>query len=147
VQGFVDRARADGAEPLCGGGRHERGGLYFAPTLLTNVRTDMEIAQNEVFGPVLTWHPFRDDAELVAIANATDYGLAATIFTRNERRASDLAAQVVAGTVWVNCFFIRELAAPFGGARTSGIGREGGAWSFDFFCDVKNVAIRKESFV
>jgi acyl-CoA reductase-like NAD-dependent aldehyde dehydrogenase len=147
VQGFVDRAVADGAQALWGGGPAERGGLYFAPTLVTNVRTDMEIACNEVFGPVLTWHVFRDDDELIAIANATDYGLAATIFTRNERRASDLAARVVAGTVWVNCFFIRELAAPFGGARNSGIGREGGSWSFDFFCDVKNVAIRKGSFV
>ena len=80
------------------------------------------------------------------MANGTRYGLAAVIFTRDERRARRLASQVVAGTVWVNCFFVRDLAAPFGGARESGIGREGGTWSFDFFSDVKNVAIRKGSF-
>ena len=106
----------------------------------------MEIAQREVFGPVLTWQTFGGDEEVVTLANGTRYGLAAVIFTRDERRARRLAAQVVAGTVWVNCFFVRDLAAPFGGARESGIGREGGTWSFDFFCDVKNVAIRKGSF-
>ncbi|TPV94177.1 MAG: aldehyde dehydrogenase family protein, partial [Myxococcales bacterium FL481] len=89
---------------------------------------------------------FRDDEEVVAEANATRYGLAATIFTRDEKKAWELASRVVAGTVWVNCFFVRELAAPFGGSRNSGIGREGGVWSFDFYCDVKNVAIKRDSF-
>ena len=146
VDGFVQRAKSDGAEVLWGGGVHERGGLFYAPTLLRGVQTDMEVVQREVFGPVLTWQTFRDDEEVVAEANATRYGLAATIFTRDEKRAWELASRVVAGTVWVNCFFVRELAAPFGGSRNSGIGREGGVWSFDFYCDVKNVAIKRDSF-
>ena len=146
VDGFVRRALAAGARAEWGGGPDPRGGLYYAPTLLTGVRGDMEVVQREVFGPVLTWQTFSDDDEVVAAANATRYGLAATIFSRNEARAWALASKVVAGTVWVNCFFIRELAAPFGGARESGIGREGGTWSFDFYCDVKNVAVRKGSF-
>lgn len=146
VDGFVQRAKADGAEVVWGGGPDERGGLFYAPTLLRNVRTDMEVVQREVFGPVLTWQTFSDDEQVIAEANATKYGLAATVFTRDEKRAWEIASRVVAGTVWVNCFFVRELAAPFGGSRESGIGREGGTWSFDFYCDVKNVAIRRDSF-
>ena len=146
VDGFVSRAIAQGARAEWGGRRHERGGNYYEPTLLRNVRSDMEIVQREVFGPVLTWQTFRDDDEVVEAANSTRYGLAATVFSRNEARAWALASRVVAGTVWVNCFFIRELGAPFGGSRESGIGREGGTWSFDFYCDVKNVAVRKGSF-
>ena len=146
VRGFVDRALAAGAVALWGGRPHSAGAQYFEPTLLADVRADMEVAQREVFGPVLTWQTFGSDDEVVTLANGTRYGLAAVIFTRDERRARRLAARVVAGTVWVNCFFVRDLAAPFGGARESGIGREGGTWSFDFFSDVKNVAIRKGSF-
>lgn len=123
-----------------------RAGLYFAPTLLTDVRQEMEIVQREVFGPVLVWQTFRDEREAIELANGTRYGLAATLFTGDSARAERVSGQVVAGTVWVNCFFVRDLAAPFGGARESGIGREGGTWSFDFFCDVKNVATRKGSF-
>lgn len=147
VAGFVERALAAGAEPLFGGKRHGAGDLYFEPTLFANVDVEMEIAQHEVFGPVLTWQTFGDDAECLQLANSTRYGLAAMIYTRDARRAERLARGVVAGTVWVNCFFVRDLAAPFGGARSSGIGREGGSWSFDFFCDVKNIAIRRDSFV
>lgn len=146
VLGFVDRARAEGAEVLWGGGRANEGELYFQPTLIAGARRDQEIFQNEVFGPVLTWNTFRSDDEVIEVANATKYGLAATLFTGDEARAMRIASAVVAGTVWVNCFFIRELAAPFGGSRNSGIGREGGAWSFDFYCDIKNIAVRKASF-
>ena len=95
---------------------------------------------------MLTWQTFQSDDEVVALANGTDYGLAGTLFSRNEARAMRIASQVVAGTLWVNCFFIRDLAAPFGGSRNSGIGREGGAWSFDFYCDIKNISVRKGSF-
>jgi acyl-CoA reductase-like NAD-dependent aldehyde dehydrogenase len=146
VAGFVERARAAGAKPLWGGGRHAAGDLYFEPTLFEGVSQSMEIVQREVFGPVLTWQTFDGEDEAVALANGTRYGLAAMLFSRDEARARRVADRLVAGTVWVNCFFIRDLAAPFGGARESGIGREGGRFSFDFFCDVKNVAIRKGSF-
>jgi aminomuconate-semialdehyde/2-hydroxymuconate-6-semialdehyde dehydrogenase len=147
VSGFVQRALAEGAQPLLGGGPHERGGLFFAPTLLTDVAPDAEVVQREVFGPVLTWQVFSSDDEVIDLANATEYGLAATVFTGDEARAARIAERVRAGTVWVNCFFVRDLAAPFGGRGISGIGREGGEWSFDFFCDVKNVAVRRGSFV
>ena len=146
VHGYVARATANGARSLFGGGPHPFGELYYEPTLLADVAPADEIFQKEVFGPVLTWNLFDDEEEAVALANATPYGLAAMVYTTDRARAERVAAAVVAGTVWVNCFFVRDLAAPFGGAGISGIGREGGRWSFDFFCDVKNVAIRRESF-
>jgi acyl-CoA reductase-like NAD-dependent aldehyde dehydrogenase len=146
-EGFVERALRSGVKPLWGGHPDEAGKLYFEPTLLDGVRQDLEIVQGEVFGPVLTWQSFRDDDEAIELANGTRYGLAAMIFSKNEKRAMSLAERAVVGTVWVNCFFVRELAAPFGGSRDSGIGREGGTWSFDFFCDVKNIATLKGSFV
>lgn len=146
VDGLVRRAVADGAEPLLGGGFHPFGDLYYQPTILGGVRQDSEIVQREVFGPVLTWQTFTDEEEVVALANGTTYGLAAMVYTRDEEKAMRIASTVVAGTVWVNCFFVRELASPFGGARRSGIGREGGTWSFDFYCDVKNVSVRRGSF-
>jgi len=146
VEGFVERAAREGARAVWGGRRHAAGKLYFEPTLLSGVAQDMEIVQREVFGPVLCWQTFRDEDEAIRLANGTRYGLAAVIFSRDEERAIGLARRVVGGTVWVNCYFVRELAAPFGGSRKSGIGREGGVWSFDFYCDVKNIAARKGSF-
>jgi aminomuconate-semialdehyde/2-hydroxymuconate-6-semialdehyde dehydrogenase len=139
VDGFVRRATADGATVLLGGGRNqELGGLYYRPTLFAGVRPGAEIAREEVFGPVLVLDTFASEDEAIARANGTDFGLAAMVFTGDRDRARRLASRLVAGTVWVNCFFVRDLRAPFGGARHSGVGREGGSWSFDFFCDVKN---------
>jgi 5-carboxymethyl-2-hydroxymuconic-semialdehyde dehydrogenase len=146
VEGFVERAFKAGVKPLWGGHRHSAGRLYFEPTLLEGATQDMEIVQREVFGPVLTWQTFRTEDELLELANGTRYGLAAMVFSKNEERAMRIASRVVAGTVWVNCFFVRDLAVPFGGSRNSGIGREGGTWSFDFFCNVKNIAALKGSF-
>jgi len=141
VQGFVDRAIKAGAKVVYGGKVSEKlGGLYFEPTLLTNVSEDSEIFQKEVFGPVLTFHTFKTEEEAIRIANNTEYGLAATIFTGSEERANRVGAAVTAGTVWVNCFYARDLSAPFGGAKKSGIGREGGDHSFEFFCDVTTLA-------
>ncbi|MFI5319339.1 MAG: aldehyde dehydrogenase family protein [Myxococcota bacterium] len=146
VAGFVERAKDAGARVLWGGKRDRAGELYYEPTLFDGVKPDAEISQREVFGPVLTWQTFASDDEAVAFANNTRYGLAGVLFSRNERRAMAIAERVVAGTLWVNCFFIRDLAAPFGGARDSGLGREGGEWSFDFYCDVKNISVKKGSF-
>jgi acyl-CoA reductase-like NAD-dependent aldehyde dehydrogenase len=143
VEGYVERARADGATLVIGGRvSPELGGLYYEPTLFTDVRQDMEIVQREVFGPVLTLQTFSADDEAVELANGTEYGLAATVFTEDEERMERLSADLVAGTTWFNCFYARDLGAPFGGARKSGIGREGGEWSFDFYADVKTVARR-----
>ncbi|MCE7002843.1 aldehyde dehydrogenase [Kibdelosporangium philippinense] len=139
IDGYVKRALAQGARAVIGGGPNEDlGGLYYRPTLLTDVAQDSEIVQDEVFGPVLTLQTFTTEGEAVALANDTKYGLAATLATGSKERADRVSKQLVAGTVWVNCFFVRDLQAPFGGSRQSGIGREGGNWSFDFYCDLKN---------
>jgi acyl-CoA reductase-like NAD-dependent aldehyde dehydrogenase len=145
VNGFVDRALKQGVKPVWGGKRSGAGELYFEPTLLEGVSDDMEIVKREVFGPVLTWQTFRTEDEMIEKANCTDYGLAAVLFSANRERAMRIANQLVAGTAWVNCFFVRDLAAPFGGSRNSGIGREGGNWSFDFYCDIKNISVLKGS--
>jgi 5-carboxymethyl-2-hydroxymuconic-semialdehyde dehydrogenase len=139
VDGFVRRAVAAGARPLLGGAvSPARDGLYYQPTLLAGAAAGSEILTEEVFGPVLTVQTFTGEDEAVALANSTRYGLAATMFTGHQGRAERVAARLRAGTVWVNCFFVRDLRAPFGGAGLSGIGREGGTWSFDFYSDVKN---------
>ena len=139
VDGFVERAKAAGATALIGGGPNtELGGLYYRPTVFEGMEPDAEIACSEVFGPVLTLQSFTTEAEAVAMANNTDFGLAATLVTGSPERAERVSAQLSAGTIWINCFFVRDLSAPFGGNGRSGIGREGGTWSFDFYCDVKN---------
>ena len=142
VRGFVDRARADGAEIAMGGTQNaELTGLYFCPTLITTPAPDSEIVTQEVFGPVLTLQTFSTDDEAVQLANGTEFGLAAVVVSGDRGHAATVTEQLVAGTVWVNCFFVRDLRAPFGGSRKSGIGREGGTWSFDFYADVKNTVV------
>ncbi|MGP3910540.1 aldehyde dehydrogenase [Nonomuraea sp. 10N515B] len=139
IDGFVRRALAAGARAVIGGGPNTGlGGLYYRPTLLADVAQDSEIVQEEVFGPVLTLQTFDTEEEAVRLANDTRFGLAATLATGDRARADRVTARLVAGTVWVNCFFVRDLQAPFGGSRESGVGREGGTWSFDFYCDLKN---------
>ncbi len=143
VDGFVQRARAEGATAVLGGERNDEltdglGGPYYRPTLFTDVDPASEISTQEVFGPVLVLHTFDGEEDAVRQANDTEFGLAAMLFTGDRDRADRVADQLVAGTVWVNCFFVRDLRAPFGGSRLSGVGREGGTWSFDFFCDLKN---------
>ncbi|HEY6277665.1 MAG TPA: aldehyde dehydrogenase [Streptosporangiaceae bacterium] len=145
VDGFVQRALAGGARALLGGGVSPAlGGLYYQPTLLTGAAPGAEILTEEVFGPVLTLQTFTSEDEAVALANSTRYGLAATLFTGDPGRAERVSARLRAGTVWVNCFFVRDLRAPFGGAGQSGIGREGGTWSFDFYADVKNTVYSQQ---
>jgi 5-carboxymethyl-2-hydroxymuconic-semialdehyde dehydrogenase len=140
VDGFVQRAKEAGAKAVIGGGPNgDLGGLYYRPTLFVDAPQGSEILQQEVFGPVLTLQRFADEDEGVALANSTTYGLAAIVYTGDRERARRVSERLVAGTVWVNSFFVRDLRAPFGGARSSGIGREGGNWSFDFYADVKNV--------
>ena len=140
VDGFVQRAIADGAR--AGDRRRTRtptsAGCSTDPTLFTDARPGSEIVTEEVFGPVLTVQTFDTEDEAIAMANGTEFGLAAVLFTGDPDRAERVGAQLVAGTLWTNCFFVRDLRAPFGGSRHSGVGREGGTWSFDFYCDVKN---------
>lgn len=145
VQGFVQRAVAGGARLLWGGGPHPFGAQYFQPTMLTDLRQDDEIVQNEVFGPVLTLQTFQSDDEAITLANGTDYGLGGVCYGETAH-ATAVAQQVRTGFIWVNSFGIRDLAAPFGGIKRSGVGREGGDWSFEFFCDIKDVVVPKKPF-
>jgi acyl-CoA reductase-like NAD-dependent aldehyde dehydrogenase len=144
VDGFVQRALENGARAVFGGGplRHD-GSLYYRPTLLVDMEPCSEIVTEEVFGPVLTAQSFASENEAISMANGTRYGLTATILTSNEDRAQRVATHLDAGTVWVNCFWVRDLRAPFGGTGESGIGREGGEWSFDFYSEVKNTVTVK----
>ncbi|GAA4732884.1 aldehyde dehydrogenase [Phytohabitans rumicis] len=145
VDGFVRRALASGARAAVGGGPNtDLGGLYYRPTLLTGLPPGAEALTEEIFGPVLTLQTFGTEQEAVALANGTRFGLAAVVVTGDPSRAARVSARLVAGTVWVNCFFVRDLRAPFGGSRQSGVGREGGTWSFDFYCDVKNTVTAPE---
>ena len=146
VKGYVDRAVAKGAKTLWGGKAHEAGDLYYSPTMLSNVEQGDEIVQEEVFGPVLVIQKFASDSQAVSMANGTKYGLGGVCFGE-EQHAQQVANQIHTGFIWVNSFGIRDLAAPFGGCKNSGIGREGGDWSFDFFCDVKDVVIPAKRFV
>jgi aminomuconate-semialdehyde/2-hydroxymuconate-6-semialdehyde dehydrogenase len=139
VDGFVQRALKTGLKPALGGGPNiELGGLYYRPTLFVDPPAGSEILREEVFGPVLCLQSFRSEEEAVSLANDTDYGLAAVVMTGDKTRAERVTSQVSAGLVWNNCFFVRDLRQAFGGNGKSGIGREGGSWSFDFYCDVKN---------
>jgi 5-carboxymethyl-2-hydroxymuconic-semialdehyde dehydrogenase len=145
VIGFIERAVAGGAEVLWGGARHPFGAQYVRPTMVTKLRQDDEIVQNEVFGPVLTLQTFGSDDEAIELANGTDYGLGGVCYGETGH-ATEVAQRVRTGFIWVNSFGIRDLAAPFGGIKRSGVGREGGDWSFEFFCDIKDVVVPKKPF-
>jgi aminomuconate-semialdehyde/2-hydroxymuconate-6-semialdehyde dehydrogenase len=139
VAGFVERAKAAGMKPVLGGGPNtDLGHLYFRPTLFADPQPGSEILREEVFGPVLCLQSFKTEAQAIEMANDTEYGLAAVVMTGDEKRAERVTAAVNAGLIWNNCFFVRDLRQAFGGNSKSGIGREGGTWSFDFYCDVKN---------
>ena len=139
IKGFVNRAKEAGASIVMGGSENqELGGLYFKPTLVMNPDPLSEIVTSEVFGPVLCMQTFSTDQEALAMANGTEFGLAAVVVSGNKEHAEQITKNLVAGTIWVNCFFVRDLRAPFGGSKKSGIGRDGGTWSFDFYADVKN---------
>ena len=140
VAGFVDRARAHGDTILRGGTRSPLGGadgLWYEPTLIEPASNDSEVVQSEIFGPVLTFQTFTDEADAIRLANSTAYGLSAIVYTGSQARAERMGRAVRAGTVWTNCFLVRDLTAPFGGCGISGIGREGGDYALDFYSDLK----------
>ncbi len=143
VKGFVDRARRHGDQILWGGEGLNDVGLWYRPTVIEPVNNDSEVVQREIFGPVLTLQRFRDEDEAVALANSTDYGLSAIIYTSSQERAQRVGARVRAGTVWVNCFLVRDLTAPFGGIGISGVGREGGDYALDFYSDLTTLQIKE----
>ncbi|WP_067935930.1 aldehyde dehydrogenase [Alicyclobacillus kakegawensis] len=144
VEGFIERAVAQGCRILLGGKRpaHMQRGYYLEPTIIVDVDESCEIVRQEVFGPVVTIQPFDTEEEVIAIANDTHYGLSATIWTTNLKRAHRVAGELEAGIIWINTWFLRDLRTPFGGMKESGIGREGGVHSFEFYSELKNVCVK-----
>jgi aminomuconate-semialdehyde/2-hydroxymuconate-6-semialdehyde dehydrogenase len=143
----IDRARAEGATVLCGGeairldGRCVDG-WFVAPTVIEGLPNDALTNQQEIFGPVVSLIPFDNEEEAIALANGTDYGLAASLWTTNLDRAHRVAARLESGIVWINCWLQRDLRTPFGGVKNSGVGREGGVEALRFFTEPKNICIR-----
>ena len=139
---YIGIGKSEGATLAVGGEKHEGpgGGCYVSPTLFTGVRNDMRIAQEEIFGPVLSAIPFKDEHDALALANDTQYGLTGYLWTSDVTRAFRFTDALEAGMIWVNSENVRHLPTPFGGVNKSGVGRDGGDWSFDFYMETRNVA-------
>ena len=139
VTGFLQSGQAEGATALAGGGRYGDRGYFVEPTVLTNTRPEMKVVREEIFGPVLVASPFTDLDEIAAVANDSEYGLGAGIWTRDISKAHALAKKLRAGTVWINCYNVFDAALPFGGYKQSGWGREMGHEALHAYTEVKAV--------
>ncbi|MBN6886794.1 aminomuconate-semialdehyde/2-hydroxymuconate-6-semialdehyde dehydrogenase [Cytobacillus horneckiae] len=141
---YIELAKSEGATILTGGGRPEQfeKGYFIEPTIITGVNRYSRCVREEIFGPVVTVMPFYTEEEVIEQANDTHYGLGATIWTNELRRAHRVASLIEAGIIWVNTWYLRDLRTPFGGMKHSGIGREGGAHSFEFYSEVSNITIK-----
>lgn len=147
ILGYYDLAVQEGAQVLVGGGVPSFGderdnGYWVEPTLWKGLAHDSRTAREEVFGPCAALIPFADEEEVVSLANDTDYGLSATLFTRDLSRALRVTPRLEAGVIWVNEWFLRDLRTAFGGAEQSGIGREGGLHGLEFYTEVSNICIK-----
>ncbi|MFM7850809.1 MAG: aldehyde dehydrogenase, partial [Flammeovirgaceae bacterium] len=147
VLSYIDLAKQEGGQILTGGhqvkvlGRCENG-YFVEPTVIVGLDHSCRVNQEEIFGPVVTIIPFDNEDEGVMIANATPYGLAATLWTQNLSRAHRVAQQIKSGIIWINCWLLRDLRTPFGGMKQSGVGREGGWEAMKFFTEAKNVCVK-----
>lgn len=139
VVSYFDIAKEDGATIAAGGVKIGDEGYFIRPTLFTNADNNMRIAQEEIFGPVLTSIPFSTEEEALKLANDTQYGLTAYVWTNDLTRALRFTDEVEAGMIWVNSENVRHLPTPFGGVKASGIGRDGGDWSFEFYMEQKHI--------
>ncbi|HLG27804.1 MAG TPA: aldehyde dehydrogenase [Paenisporosarcina sp.] len=145
VDDYVQIGLAEGAKLAYGGKvvANLPDGNFYEPTVLFDVDNKMRVAQEEIFGPVPVVIPFKSEEDAIAIANDSIYGLAGVVWTNDLRRGQRVTSQIHAGLLWVNCWYVRDLRTPFGGAKASGIGREGGRHSFDFYTEAKTITIKK----
>jgi aminomuconate-semialdehyde/2-hydroxymuconate-6-semialdehyde dehydrogenase len=149
VKFYVDLAQKEGGKISLGGSAPEapnercRDGYFFQPTVVTDLPVSCRTNREEIFGPVVTITPFDNEDEVIGYANDTDYGLASSVWTQNLNRAHRVAEKIHTGTVWVNCWLVRDLRVPFGGMKASGVGREGGEEALRFFTEAKNICIAK----
>jgi aminomuconate-semialdehyde/2-hydroxymuconate-6-semialdehyde dehydrogenase len=142
VLGYIELAKDEGGVIVAGGQRLDRKGYFVEPTVITYLSCDCRVLQEEIFGPVVTITPFDGEEQAIEFANSTRYGLSASVWTRDLKRAHRVAAKIESGTVWINTWLLRDLRVPFGGMKESGVGREGGFESLRFFTEAKNVCVR-----
>jgi aminomuconate-semialdehyde/2-hydroxymuconate-6-semialdehyde dehydrogenase len=147
ILSYIELAKEEGGTILCGGKRKilpgaHADGYYIEPTIIEGLHYQCRTNQEEIFGPVVTITPFDTEEEALTMANSTQYGLAATVWTSDLKRAHRVADLVQAGIVWVNAWLVRDLRTPFGGVKASGVGREGGWEALRFFTEAKNVFIK-----
>ncbi|MBV6624892.1 MAG: aldehyde dehydrogenase family protein [Rivularia sp. (in: Bacteria)] len=142
VMGYIEAGMREGAHMMCGGHQVGDRGYFIEPTVFANVTNDMTIAQEEIFGPVMSIIKFKDIEEAIHLANTTMYGLAAGVWTKDITKAHRVANSVRAGTVWVNCYHVFDAAAPFGGFKQSGMGRELGEYCLEHYTEVKTVTVQ-----
>lgn len=147
ILSYVELAQQEGGKVLCGGKRKilegdYKEGFYIEPTIIEGLAYNCRTNQEEIFGPVVTIMPFDKEEEVLMMANSTMYGLASTVWTQDITKAHRVANEIHAGIVWINCWLLRDLRTPFGGVKSSGVGREGGFEAFDFFTEPKNVCIK-----
>ncbi len=144
---YIELAKNEGGTILIGGNAVKVGGRcedgwFIQPTIIEGLAFDCKTNQEEIFGPVVTITPFETENEVLMYANSTEYGLSATVWTENISKANRVASELQSGIVWVNCWLLRDLRTPFGGVKSSGVGREGGFYALDFFTEKKNVCIK-----
>jgi aminomuconate-semialdehyde/2-hydroxymuconate-6-semialdehyde dehydrogenase len=143
----IDTARQEGGKILCGGNKVQlagscANGYFIEPTVMEELGPESQTNQEEIFGPVVTLQSFKTEEEALQLANATSYGLAATIWTQDISRANRVAAKTESGIIWINCWLLRDLRTPFGGMKNSGVGKEGGWEALRFFTEAKNVCLQ-----
>lgn len=147
IESYVELAKKEGGKILTGGKRIQlsgefAGGYYFEPTIIEGLAVDCRTNQEEIFGPVVSLTPFETEDEVIKYANSSMYGLAANVWTQDLNKAHRVAEKIKTGIVWINCWLLRDLRTPFGGMKSSGVGREGGWEALRFFTEAKNVCIK-----
>jgi len=150
VLSYIELAKQEGGIVIHGGERlhlqeeNLNGGAFISPTVIENLTIDSRCATEEIFGPVVTLHKFDTEEQAVKMTNSTEYGLAGSVWTADKERGRVFASQIDGGVLWVNTWLHRDLRTPFGGVKNSGVGREGGMWSLNFFSELSNICVKED---